>query len=487
MDVCDVPNKWGPPKMKPEYFGWQTCLANMSTPGDEFPHSQLKLAMEDYIEPLEEIIRKDMYKDIVPLCDQENIMGRPGCRFIDAIKLSTSIGYPLSGNKRNHVVELEDGTITFTPLIWDEVNRCLETYKRGERAYPIAKAVKKDEVVSKDKCRIFYGNPISLTFLIRRYYLPIIRFLQLNPLIAECAVGINSHGPEWDALHKHFTKYCDEDGNRLIGGDYSKYDQKLPTQLILSALQILNRLARVRGYSDEDVKIMEAMAGDIVYAMIAYNGDLISLTSGAHISGNSLTVIINGICGSLNARLYWLSLDKIIPFREAVAFMTYGDDNLGSVHEEHTDFNIKGFSHFLKQYGQTYTMPNKEDELSEWLPPDQLEFLKRKSSYIPELGRYIGALSEDSIFKSLHCFLREKGSPLTQEQACAVNIDGALREWFNHGRDVYENRRLQMVKVAQLASIDHMCSELNMTFEDRLQNWFDTYNDLGKVDKSSTP
>jgi hypothetical protein len=474
MDVCGVPNKWGPPKMRPEYYGWQTCLSNMSHPGDNFPQQLLNKAIKDFEEPLLELIKSDMYADIEPLNDKENVMGRLGCKFIDAIKLSTSIGYPLGGCKRNHIVE-HDEVIDFTPEIWEEIDRCLACYRRGERAFPIAKAVKKDEVVSKDKCRIFYGNPIALTFLIRRYYLPLIRFLQLNPLLSECAVGVNCHGPEWEQLHQHMLKYSDEQLRRLIGGDYSKYDQKLPSQLILSALSILNKLARARGYSEADMLIMESMAGDIVYAVIAFNGDLISLTSGAHISGNSLTVIINGICGSLNARLFWYSLDKNIPFREAVAFMTYGDDNLGSVSEEHIEFNILKFSEFLAKYGQIYTMPDKETELTEWLKPDDFEFLKRKSVYNSDLGLHLGALVENSIFKSLHCYLREKGSPNTKEMACALNIDGALREWFNHGKVIYEARRTQMRDVANQANISHMCSELDLTYEDRLQIWRNTY------------
>ena len=55
----------------------------------------------------------------------------------------------------------------FTSEINDEIVRCEHAYLRGERAYAIAKARKKDEILSKEKCRIFYGNSIALTFLVQ--------------------------------------------------------------------------------------------------------------------------------------------------------------------------------------------------------------------------------------------------------------------------------------------------------------------------------
>lgn len=67
--------------------------------------------------------------------------------------------------------------------------------------------------------------------------------------------------------------------------------------------------------------------------------------------------------------------------------------------------------------------------------------------------------------------------PLTPKEACAVNIDGALREWFNHGEEVYEKRRMQMTEVASRAGITHMCTMLDETYQDRVANWHETYID----------
>jgi hypothetical protein len=483
MEVCNEPNIYCGPKMNPSWYGWQTCLANLSVPATPFEHDLLKIAILDYKAPLIELAKSALWNDTCPLTDHENLNGVPGKKFLDAINLNTSIGYPLSGPKRKFVEELdptEDKPVNrvLDPLILEEIRYNEECYKRGERAYPIAKACKKDEILTKDKCRIFYGNALSLTYLVRKYYLPILRILQMNPLVSECAVGINSHGPEWQTFHEYVHKFGDE---RLIGGDYGKYDQKLPSQLIFASLRILIDIARVCNYSDEDLRVMEAMTGDLVFAYINFNGSLIGLTEGTHISGNSLTVIINGICGSLNLRAFFYtqypvqSFEKRVPFRDAVAIMTYGDDNIGCVRAGFEKFNIKECSLFLAKYGQVYTMPDKESELTEWLPVSEWEFLKRKSVYNPDLGVHLGALIDKSVYKSLHMFMRPKGSPNTPEMACALNVDTALREWFNHGREKYDEMRDKMTRVAKLAGIDHMCAELDVSYDDRIQNWKHKY------------
>jgi hypothetical protein len=302
--------------------------------------------------------------------------------------------------------------------------------------------------------------------------------MQMNPLKSECAVGVNSHGPEWDVLHKHIYKFGKD---RLIGGDYGKYDQKLPSQLIFAALRIMIDFARECDYTERDLHIMETMAGDIVFAVIAYNGDLIGLTEGTHISGNSLTVIINGICGSLNLRCFFYSqypaktFESRMPFREFVSLVTYGDDNIGSVSKKIDKFTIKGASEFLAKYGQVYTMPDKESELLDFLPDEEFEFLKRKSVYHPDLGVHVGALVDKSCLKMLHCYLRGKNAPLTEEHACGQNIDTALREWFNHGEDVYEERRVQMNKIARMTGITHLCKELDVSYSQRVEQWKDRH------------
>jgi hypothetical protein len=471
-DVTGVPNIYCGPKFNPSWYGWQSNLANMAVPALPFEHGLLARCCVDYKSSLLPIFRSKLWNQARPLTYDENVHGVAGKKFMDGIKMNTAIGFPLVGPKRNYV----DLNRLFSPEIMAEIQRCIECYKRGERAYTVSKGCLKDEILAKIKCRLFFVNPVSLTFLVRKYFLPVLRVLQMNPLESECAVGINSHGPEWQEFHDHVFTFGTD---RLIGGDYGKYDQKLTSQIIFAALRILIDLARECDYTEEDLSFMEAMTGDIVFAVIAFNGDLIGLTEGTHISGNSLTVIINGICGSLNLRAdFFTKNPKFMGrFRDVVKLMTYGDDNSGSVHESITNFTIKGISTFLGEYGMIYTMPDKESELTDFLPEEDFEFLKRKSVYCEERGVHLGALVEKSIFKMLHMYMRPKKPVNTKELACALNIDTALREWGNHGRIVYEARRTDMREVARRVGIEHLCTQLDVTYDDVVRNWREQYDE----------
>lgn len=477
------PNIYRPPYEKPQYRAWQETLESLSTPGGDIDPELVTVSVQDYLKDVLPLFSSDLFVTTRPLTDIQNWNGIPGVQFIDRIKLDTSIGYPRSGKKSKYVVEVEptgDYAVVVEPIdeIKEDIARTLEMLKLGKRANCIAKACKKDEIHTKDKCRVFYSNPIVLTFLIRKYYLPIIRVLQLNPLKSETAVGVNAYGPEWDELYRFITAHGTD---RIIGGDYSKYDQKIPSQLLLAAFRILIDCASMCNYKDDDLFVMSQIASEVVYAYIAFNGDMVQILAGGHISGNPLTVIINSICGSLNLRCYFFSENpqrgiEQKNFRDNVNLITYGDDNIGSVHPDCSNFTIKGASSFLAKHGQNYTMPDKSSEILDFLPEEQFSFLKRSNVYHPELGCNIGALADESIFKSLHYVVREKNSPISMDQACGINISNACREWFNHGPEIYEKRRLELIEVAKLSHISHYCEDLHLDYDARVNKWKENYD-----------
>jgi hypothetical protein len=85
----------------------------------------------------------------------------------------------------------------------------------------------------------------------------------------------------------------------------------------------------------------------------------------------------------------------------------------------------------------------------------------------------MGALDENSIFKSLTSVLKSKAiSPMEQSMQ---NIDGALREWFAHGREHYEMRREQMKQVAKQHGITGGCAMLNCSYDDCLEMYRERY------------
>ena len=489
--ICGVPNKWGKPKFDSGY-PWQASLQYSSNPSVGVPGDVLQRAVIDYrdgiIEKLLSI--EGWIGTIKPLTDMEIVCGIDGLRFIDKMPPNTSVGFPLSGPKRDHLTLLDPKDYpshacpaTLNPIFHEEADNMEKMYLRGERAYPFFKACLKDEPTPliKDKVRVFQSAPIAFQLLIRKYYLPIMRILSVMPFVSECAVGINALGTEWSAFSEHIHKFGKD---RILAGDFSKYDLRMPAQLMLASFRVYIDIARHCKYSPRDISIMEGIASDISYPLMAYNGDLLQLF-GSNPSGQNLTVYLNGGVNSLLLRCFFYTVyPKGGKFRDAVAAMTYGDDLKSSVHKDFPKMNHVDYAKYLLSVDIVFTMPDKESVATEYMHDLDADFLKRKNVTMPELGVCVGALCEDSIFKSLHAVL--KSNAVTTTQQSMSNIDGALREWFAHGRDVYERRREQMSTVAHTAGISHGCTQLTVTYDDQLQVFCEKYN-VKRLDEVPEP
>lgn len=482
-EICGVPQKWGKPKFR-EGYPWQASLQYSTKPSCGIEGTLLEKASSDYMMSLVAALDKmpGLRVNVRPLNEMETVCGIDGLRFIDKMPPNTSIGYPLSGPKSQYLELLnpDDYPSHNCPAklderFWKMAGEMEELYSSGQRAYPIFKACLKDEptVLTKDKVRVFQGAPVALQLLVRKYFLPIARVLSVLPLISECAVGVNAQGPEWDQLAKHVKRFGED---RILAGDYSKYDLRMPAQVMFAAFRILIDLARNCGYTERDVSIMEGVATDICYPLMAYNGDLIQ-HYGSNPSGQNLTVYINSIVNALLFRCAYFEILKhrpsIPPFKEVCSLITYGDDAKSSVHADYPEFNHIAVAAFLEARDMKFTMPDKTSIPTEYMTDSEADLLKRANVYCEDTGLIMGALDEDSIFKSLHATLKSKA--LTREQQSMQNIDGALREWFSHGREVYEKRREQMIAVAKAADLTHGCSVIHESYDSMLEKWRERY------------
>lgn len=482
-DVCGVHPLWAGPKFR-SGWPWQASLQHSTKPSCGIEGSLLDKAEEDYklgfLKTLEQF--PDLRAGVRPLTEMETVCGIDGLRFIDKMPPSTSVGFPLSGPKSNFLTLLdpEDYPSHNCPAeldrrFWDHAAQMEELYLKGERAYPIFKACLKDEPtkISKTKVRVFQGAPIALQLLVRKYYLPVARVLSVLPFSSECAVGINAQGPEWDQLAKHVMRFGKD---RILAGDYSKYDLRMPAQVMFVAFRILMDIAKDCGYSERDLAIMEGIATDICYPLMAYNGDLIQ-HYGSNPSGQNLTVYINSIVNALLFRCAYYHVTKdrenVPEFRDVCSLITYGDDAKSSVHEDFPEFNHISVAKFLEERDMKFTMPDKESEPTEYMSDEDADLLKRANVYCEDTGLIMGALDEDSIFKSLHAVLKSKA--ITKEQQSMQNIDGGLREWFSHGRNVYEYRREQMKEIAKRADIAHGCPGIHVSYDSALEKWKEKY------------
>jgi hypothetical protein len=413
-----------------------------------------------------------------PLTRVETVCGIDGMKFIDAMNFNTSPGYPLSGTKHPLLVDLDPDDHpgitkprTFTEEIWNEFDEIVETLRSGERCYMIWKSCLKDEstLLEKDKVRVFQSAPLVLQLLIRMYFLPLVRIIQMNPLRYECAVGVNAEGPEWEELWKHAMS---KGKDRVLAGDYSKYDVRMPAQVTIAAFDVLIDMAMQCNYSEEDLHIMRMLVNEVVYPIMTYNGDLIQLF-GTNPSGQNLTVIINSLVNSLLLRSCFFTIYPGVDFKTACAVMTYGDDVMGTVAKQFSNFTHITYAKWLKEHDMKFTMPDKESEPKHYMTEDEVDFLKRKNFYNPDLDACVGLLSEESIHKRLHSHLLSK--ELSLEEHSATNIASSLHDWFYYGREPYETNRAKLREVARLSGIEHLCPELGVSYDRKVDVWRHKY------------
>ena len=242
----------------------------------------------------------------------------------------------------------------------------------------------------------------------------------------------------------------------------------------------INVCDRCGTYSEDDLLIMRGIATEISYSAVAYNGDLI-IHNGSHPSGNNMTVYANCVDNCLNFRCGYAynalkngyTLKNLPKFKEVCALGTYGDDAKGSVKKGFDWFNHISFANYMKDNDIIFTMPDKESAPTKYMNDTEADFLKRKNVFNAETGLIHGALDENSIFKSLHTVLK---SSIGAKKHAAGNIEGALREWFHHGRDVFTLRHKQMIEVAEAAQLQNLTMDINEETGVVMNTLYDDYD-----------
>lgn len=490
-EVCDVPCKWGAPKFNSKRQ-WQASLQYSANTSAGLDPELLEWAMNDYETDLVEALSQPIHdewikKEFKPLNNMEIMTGRDGARFLDAMPKNTSKGFPLSGPKEEWIERLDPDLyedfqcpVAIRQEVLDLAEDMCDRFRRGERAYAIFKACVKDEPtsLSKDKVRVFQAADWAFQLLVRKYFLPLARLMSLFPIQTGCAVGINAHGPEWDEYAKYMKKFGDD---RILAGDYSKFDLRMPAQMLMATYCVFINVCSICGtYSEDDLLIMRGIATEIAYAIVAYNGDLV-IFNGHHPSGNNMTVY--GNCGdnNLNFRCGFAhnglkngyTLKTLPRFRSVCALATYGDDAKGSVKKGFDWFNHITFAEYMAENDIIFTMPDKESTPTKYMKDSDADFLKRKNVFNSETGLIHGALDEDSIFKSLHTVLKSNIGP---KKHAAGNIETALREWFHHGREVFTVRHKQMIEIAERAKLQHLCADVDEERGVIMNSLYDDYD-----------
>ncbi len=492
------------------YKPWYIAASDLSQPIVNFDEDRMKMCAEGFLKDVLKNVPMDDIKTMVHKYDMFTVVnGAAGVAFVDSINRSTSMGYPWCTTKKRYLKAIPPQRGLLDPVKFDDeveqrVYDRLETYKKGERTYPVFKGTLKDEPVTKEKyekgkTRLFGSAPVDFILVQRMFFLSIVRLIQTHKMAFECAVGVVATTKEWELFYKKLMQK-----KNCIAGDFSKFDKQMPPYVIMLAYWFLIQFAIISGnYSEEDITIMFGIATDTAYPLMLFNGDFVQWLC-SNPSGQSLTVIINFIVNciyfryvysiifeewqekllKLSAEEIQVELDKdaslqyildnlelttseiIGTFQDTNVFFCYGDDN-----ENSTDmlwFNFSAIKRVFSDMGIKYTPPSKDDSEYEHMRIEEIDFLKRTYRYDPDLESIVAPLSEDSINKMLTTWVAS--DTISAEAQILAVISSAIREYFFYGKEKFEEKRNMFIRCLKHLNLDHMITPAILPSYETLRN-----------------
>lgn len=426
---------------------WRNNVVEMVKPNVTYDRLTLRKAKEGFLKDILEGLPKDWEKELVILSDTATVNGLPGVKFIDRIATNTSMGFPWCTTKKKYLKpepsEKYPEGVNFGEEIWERVRNIESKYSQGKRVYPVFTGHLKDEATLLKKCkigktRLFTGAPIDWSLVVRKNLLSFVRLLQKNKFVFEAGPGTVCQSMEWGIIYEYLTSFG---ADRMVAGDYGKYDKRMLADFILAAFEIIVEIYRTAGFDDETLLRIMCIGEDTAFSVCNISGDLVEFF-GTNPSGHPLTVIINSLVNSLYMRYCYCKLNpqnEVHSFKKNVHLFTYGDDNTCGVSRRAEFFNHTAIQAEMAKIGVEYTMADKESESVPFIHIDDVSFLKRKWVWSEDVDSWICPLEEESIIKSLTVWVPSKSID-KYAQMVAV-ISSANNEYFFHGREKFGEKR----------------------------------------------
>lgn len=436
---------------KPVMDGWEPWRKNiveMIEPRTNIDHSILKHNVKtftsDIISGLNKKHGDEWKKQLLFLSREASVNGLPGVKFIDRLNVSTSMGHPWNTTKRKYLVSTPSTKypegVDFGEEVWSKVDAIEKLYSEGKRAYSIFTGTLKDEATALSKIldkktRMFTGGPVDWSLVVRSKLLSFVRLLQKNKFIFEAGPGTVCQSTEWTDIHDYLTFFGKD---RIVAGDYGKFDKRMSSDFILSAFEIICNIHKEAGFSENECRQIMCIGYDVAFPMVNVNGDLVEFY-GTNPSGHPLTVIINSLVNSLYMRYAWTLANpdgNSDTFSQKVNLFTYGDDNIMGVSRDAEFFNHTAIQKSLAKIGVEYTMADKTSESVPFIRISECSFLKRTWRYDEDMETFLCPLEETSIHKSLTKWVPSKS--IDEFAQMVAVISSANMEYFFYGREVFE-------------------------------------------------
>lgn len=407
---------------------WVNLIEELNICECKIPQSYLEKAHNASIKEIDTLLDEYLQDDTVlrrVLDINEALNGLPGVKAANGAKMTTSAGIKYGGKKGDHV-ENKEYPYVLCDYVEKDVFDKIAAYKRGETTDTVFKFCLKDEAIKKKKAddfrtRAFSALPMDAVLAFNMYYTASCSFLYTNPFGVSSAISLDPAGFDQDRMHHHLIDnefYLNENGIIL---DFRAFDKTLPQSLMRNQWKKHFHIARRMGFSEEDIRVMEAIAEEQVAPVCALNGALVRLNF-THTSGNGATSAIGSAAGKDVVRAAIiaiaedegreLSLDEVIKVWVSIHM---GDDLDSTVHKDCKWFNFIKLQKKLAEWSITITMPDKDSEATEFQKRSEHDFLKRSEYFCPLRNCFVGRLDKSSLMKSLLYILPSKKEEKTMQ------------------------------------------------------------------------
>lgn len=408
------------------------------------------------------------------LTAEEVINGNEHVKFLDAMNMQSSPGYPYvlekkKGKGKTWMFQGEPGTYEVNHIgLSDRLSRREYFAKQGIRIESIWLDCLKDErrtieKVKKGSTRVFTIPPTDYTMLARKYFLMFCVAFYDARLMFPSAVGIDCESFEWSEMyHKLRSK-----GNKGFDGDFSAFDGTMDPILMRMVIDVINEW-----YSDRtENQRVRVVLGDEMIHTVQMATNCAYMTHRGNPSGNPLTVVINSMVNMAYMYIMWRLImrvegryDIVNHFERKVVFFVYGDDNIVSVSKdvEHL-YNFESVSRMFSLFGYRYTAADKSSTyLTKKL--SELTFLKRGFRQHPlKHAIWMPIMKLDTIYELCN-WIRESDDDVA---ATLENLDDALKFAYFHG-EIFFNQLAEKVNEAlkeiRLPGIPYSFGDLEEAF-----------------------
>lgn len=471
----DTVNCFGPPSFMRSWKPKFAAASNLVNPVFKDP-KLWREAIEMQHNSILDALKKLDILEAQPLDDATTLAGLDGDDTMKRMDTSTSSGYPMRVLKSSFLTASyhpEDKRHQWHLDVNDEykkrIDNVVDRCDKGLRPNCIFSSNLKNEpktvrelddngewVPKVSMPRVFYASSFELTFLMRRYFMPIIKII-MRAVESEMSIGINAMGPDWGKLAERLLRVS----KFILEADQSKFDQGVTADELIPQYKFWIHVAQLCGYCRKDLRIMRNLVGCIICPIIDFDSDLVMFYSLA-ISGSFGTAQVNSSVNGARFKAFFMYLyysdiefkrvvDEYetfeIAYSKLVCANFFGDDSLVSVSSHISDkFNMKGFANFMGKYGVTVTTASKGVVEKDLMNLSEVDYLKRAFRYDEERKVWTAPLNEKSMLKRMMVCI--PSNFMTHEEQCAEALVNSLRDYFEYGREVFDDRRDKLLRIA---------------------------------------